>query len=135
MVKIIVIGLIVLAAIVLAIWTLIIKGKSDMLDKREAKLKEESLKLQSMRDALTADEKTFDSLVYDCKNLMESSKEVTAAYVVTESDTMKYNSDTAIRNVARNRIAYTIASKLVKEFPEPKRDGDKFIYHFKVLEV
>lgn len=57
--------------------------------------------------------------------------EIRSIYVVTEADTMRYNSEKAIYNVARNRIAHNIAYDIIHTF-DPEWDGSVMTYRFKI---
>ena len=135
MTKIIIIGLLVLAAIALAIWALILKGKSNLLDKREIYLNETRDKLECIRNELTADEKTLDSMLRECRSLMNSSVELTASYAVSESDEMKFNTLSAIKKNARKKLTFNLANDIIKKFPEPKYKDGVYGYKFKIMEV
>ena len=140
MLKIIIIAVFVLAAVALAVWTLILKARKEDLDKL-------AVSLDATMEVLDKRQKSIDA---DQKSLIERYKEIapwvngearlfTVTYTVTESDLVKYNSDQAIRNIAKNRMGITLANDLVREFPNPVEklgdDGRKvFEYRLKIIE-
>ena len=139
MTKLIIIALLVIAVAVLAGWALILKGKEDMLAKRETAFEYEKEKFKTEYDIYVANRKTLETLVADYAPWVNgTATELNAAYVVTDSDLMKYNSESAIKNVARNRIAHNIACDIIKKFPEPivyvENGKTKYYYKFKLME-
>ena len=84
MTKLIIIGLLVLAAVVLAVWFLILQAQKDTLDKREMSINEDLEHLKQQRDVLEADQKTL-KMLYE-KTAPWVGKEyiiVTASYAVS----------------------------------------------------
>lgn len=139
MTKLIIIALLVIAVVVLAVWALILKGKEDMLTKKEAEFEYEKEKFKFDTDLLMAERKTLESSIAEFAPFVNGTAvELNAAYVVKDSDLMKYNSESAIRNVARNRIAHNIACDIIKKFPEPivyvENGKTKYYYKFKLME-
>ena len=139
MTKLILIGLLVLAAVVLAVWSLILKAQRDNLDKREVSLNEMKERIDHERNILTSEQNALKERYAEIAPWVNGKAlKLNASYVVTESDEMKYNTDLAIRNVARNRIAHNIAFDIIKQIPEPEChevDGRKvYSYRLKVME-
>ena len=83
-------------------------------------------------------ENALDSKFSLASKWIENAVEITACYVVTESDELKYTTEQSIRNVARNRIAHNVAFDLIHKFDpvEEKTElgSTKYTYRFKVLE-
>ena len=135
----IIIGIALVAAAALALWTIILKGKEDLLAKREVALDERDERLSNWENLLAGEQKTFDNRVKAIAPLFNGSAlEVSASYTVTESDEMKYNTDKAIFANAKNRLAMTIAHNIVKKF-EPKESTNesgrrKFTYNLYITE-
>ena len=133
-------AIVILGAIAVVFFALILKARKELLDKREVALAERLESFSKASDALIADQKTFENRVKLFKPLLDgTATELYASYTVTDSDTNKYNSDTAIKNVARNRIAHNIAFDLIRQFPEPQTERVeggrlKYFYKFKVVE-
>ena len=124
MTKIIIIGLLVLAAVVLAVWSLILNAKGEMLRKQKRTLD------------------GYDVLVHEkvCElnrriELYDGAVELNASYAVTESDEMKYVSDTAVRKAAIRAISKTIAADIARTIePDVAFVGGhrKYSYRLKV---
>ena len=139
MIKLVTIGLIVLAAVALAIWTLILKGKQDYLNRFSVRLQEKDAKLTEHLNLLTAERKTLEENYREIAPWLNGTAvKMESSYVVTEADEMKYNTDHAIMSAARKRLASTIAGDIIKQFPEPAvdtKEGRKiFSYRLKVME-
>lgn len=139
--KLIIIAIYFAAAAALFIWWLILKGKQDFIKSRERIVSIRECNCDRRAEILETAENEFDKRYGNIRPAQEESAEVqflAAKYVVTDSDLLKYNSDTAIRNVARNRIAHVIANDLVRKFPDPIEsiEGTKktYEYRFKVAE-
>lgn len=74
------------------------------LDEREQRNREDFLTLASMEDEW---------------------REIKSSYVVTGADEMRYNTEKAIYNVARSRIAHNIAYDIIHKFdPDVKTTED-----------
>lgn len=120
-----VILIIIVAVIEVAFFGYTVKYASDVaerelaLDKQEVSLDERELK--NKEDIISLAESEAEMV------------EIRSTYVVTESDTMRYNSEKAIYNVARNRIAHNIAYDIIHKF-SPSWDGNKMEYRFKIKE-
>ena len=140
MLKIIIIAVIVLAAVALAVWTLILKARKENLDKLAVSLETTMEVLDNRQKALDADQKTLIDRYREVAPWVNGEARLfTVTYTVTESDLVKYNSDQAIRNIAKNRMGITLANDLVREFPNPTErlgdDGRKvFEYRLKIVE-
>ena len=142
MITTIIIGLIVLGTIVLAIWAVALIGKQSALNKKDALLTMREETLETAKKSLEADQKAFEarysSAAERVERMLSGMETVDCSYTVTESDELKYSGETAIRNVARNRLAHNIAFDIIKKFPEPKVeivDGrTKYSYRFVVRE-
>ena len=143
----IIIGLIVLGTLVLTIWTVALIGKQSALKKKETALDMREESIEKARESLEADQKFTETRWRDAVQMEKQLKQmacftdaqtVDCSYTVTESDELKYSGETAIRNVARNRLAHNIAFDIIKKFPEPKVetvDGrTKYSYRFMVRE-
>ena len=128
------IALLLIGAAALAVWATFLVFKDRSLDKKAVALDqwyighlEEKKKLENIIEVLGRE---VDSL--------EGSKVIDDHYTVTESDEMRYSSDQAIINVAKNRVAHVIAFDIMKNF-EPVIDevnGRKRIgYKLRVTEV
>jgi hypothetical protein len=114
-----------------------LKKKATALDMREIRIKERE-------DILEADRKTLQNVreqyLQELARLkrLDPPTEITAGYVVTESDEMKYNTEKAIYANAKNRLAMTIAHDIVKKF-EPEESTTesgrrKFTYKLYISE-
>ncbi len=149
MITTIIIGLIVLGTIVLAIWAVALIGKQSALNKKDTLLTMREETLETAKKSLEADQKAFEKAfearysfaiksAERVERMLSEMETVDCSYTVTESDELKYSGETAIRNVARNRLAHNIAFDIIKKFPEPKVeivDGrKKYSYRFKVIE-
>ena len=140
MLKIIVIIVLVLVAVGLAVWTLILKARKENLDKLAVSIEAKMAVLDNRQKAIDADQ---ESLIQRYREIAPwvngEARLFTLSYTVTESDLVKYNSDQAIRNIAKNRMGIVLANDLVREFPNPAErideDGRKvFEYRLKVIE-
>lgn len=109
-----------------AVAWLALLGKEGELEERELALDKQEASLQIREERNKED---FISLAQTEAEMTE----VHSTYVVTEADEMKYNTDRAIYNVARNRIAHNIAYDIIHRF-DPIWDGKKMEYRFKVKE-
>lgn len=138
MTKLIIVALLVLAAIVLAVWALILKGKEDMLQKKEASLEDRNGRLSRENDMLIADREALRKKNWDMSQLFNSANEIFASYTVTDSDEMKYDtSSRAFIATVKNRIALTIVHDILRKY-EPIIDEvngkTRYSYKFKVVE-
>ena len=129
-------------AVALTVWSLILKGRERYLTTRDKLVSQREANCERRAEILATAEDAFDEKVRRIKDytppLRKRVKYLAARYIVTDSDLLKYNSDTAIRNVARNRIAHVIANDLVRKFPDPIESGEgakkTYEYRFKVAE-
>ena len=128
--------LFVLAVIGLAAWTLILRGRKELLDKREVALDAREEVIDNHQKALDADRKTLIERYREIAPWVNGEAYLFAVrYTVTDSDILKYNSDQAIRNIAKNRMGIVIANDLVKKFPNPKElfeDGRR-VFEYRIL--
>lgn len=134
----IVIGVYVLIAVVLAIWSLILRGRNDHINARERIVGQRECNCERRAELLDAADNELEMRYGNATAWIADSVEMNASYVVTESDELKYTSEQAIRNVARNRIAHNIAFDIIHRF-EPKEEKTefgktKFSYCLRVLE-
>ena len=135
--KYLIIGLVVLfvvVAVILAIWSLILKGRGRLLDSQEAIIKDLKESVDKERSKLDADRAALDERYAEIAPwIKEEVVTLESTYIVTDSDAMKYTSGRAIKNVARNRIAHNIAFDIIKKFPEPNFEevGGKCRYSYK----
>lgn len=138
MVNYIFIGLYVLAAAVLVYLFLDLKKKKDNLSKRETILENKQAELLQQQNLLTAEQLTHESNVRAFKEIaVDAYTELSASYAVSDSDAMKYKTDKAIANVAKNRIAHIISNDIIRRFEPMKeiRDGHEiYTYKLKVKE-
>ena len=140
MLKIIVIIALVLVAVGLAVWTLILKARKENLDKLAVSLEATMEVLDNRQKSIDADQKSLIERYREVAPWVNGKAKVFAVrYLVTESDLVKYTSDQAIRNIAKNRMGIVLANDLVREFPNPAErldeDGRKFFeYRLKVME-
>jgi len=140
MLKIIVIIALVLVAVGLAVWTLILKARKENLDKLAVSLEATMEVLDNRQKSIDADQKSLIERYREVAPWVNGEAKVFAVrYLVTESDLVKYTSDQAIRNIAKNRMGIVLANDLVREFPNPAErldeDGRKFFeYRLKVME-
>lgn len=116
----VVVALLVYATIENFKWSSRLTERELNLDKQEVSLEEREKR--NKEDFITLAETEAEMI------------EVHSTYVVTDADTMRYNSDKAIYNVARNRIAHNIAYDIIQTF-EPKFDGEVMTYRFKIKEA
>lgn len=96
----------------------------DELDEREDALGKYAVSLEERERMLSQWE---DEL----KDSRKDYEEITATYVVTESDLMKYDNDKAIYNRAKDCVAKAIASDIVRHYA-PSWDGMKMVYKFRI---
>jgi len=140
MLKIIVIIALVLVAVGLAVWTLILKARKENLDKLAVSIEATMEVLDNRQKSIDADQKSLIERYREVAPWVNGKAKVFAVrYLVTESDLVKYTSDQAIRNIAKNRMGIVLANDLVREFPNPAErldeDGRKFFeYRLKVME-
>ena len=118
--------------------------KAGKLNEHATRLHMRENRIEEREAALEADRRTLQTLKEEHRNeivrlrLKESPTEVTAGYVITESDEMKYNTEKAIYANAKNRLAMTIAHDIVKNF-EPEESTTesgkrKFTYKLYISE-
>jgi len=103
MVKLIVIGLFVLVAVVLAVWSLILNAKCEMLRKQKRTLDGYDVLVHEKVCELNRQIERYDGAV-----------DINASYTVTESDELKYTAEKYVRKVAIQSISKTIASDIVR---------------------
>ena len=113
--------------------------KAGKLNEHATRLHMRENRIEEREAALEADRRTLQTLKEEHRNeivrlrLKESPTEVTAGYVITESDEMKYNTEKAIYANAK-----TIAHDIVKNF-EPEESTTesgkrKFTYKLYISE-
>jgi len=129
----------------LAIAALILDGSiSCKLKKRKMALDQREIRIKEREAILEADRKTLQSVREEyLKELVRLRKldppaEITAGYVVTESDEMKFNTEKAILANAKNRLAMNIGHDIIRRF-EPEESTTesgrrKFTYNLFISE-
>lgn len=136
MLKIIIIAVIVLAVAALAAWTLILKARKEVIDKLAVSLEAKAEVLDKRQKAIDADQQTLIERYREIAPWVNAEARLfTVTYTVTESDLVKYNSDQAIRNIAKNRMGIVLANDIVKEFPDPAErlgDGGRKVFEYKL---
>lgn len=137
-INLIVIGIYLFLAIFFFFWGLILKGRHGHLETREKLVCQRECNCERRAELLDAAENDLDHRCGLVERWIDDSVEMSASYLVTDSDELKYSSEQAIRNVARNRIAHNIAFDIIHRF-EPNEEKNefgrtKFSYHLKVLE-
>jgi septal ring factor EnvC (AmiA/AmiB activator) len=96
----------------------------DELDEREEALSKYATSLEEKERMLSQ----WEEELRDSKKDYE---EITATYVVTESDLMKYDNDKAIYNRAKDCVSKAIAGDIVRHYA-PSWDGMKMVYKFRI---
>lgn len=133
-----VIGLYALGALILVIWWLVLRGREDNVRAREKIVGQRECACDRRCEIINEAEDDLESRYNKVLRWMNDAVEMTSSYVVTDSDEFKYNTELAIRNVARKRIAYNIASDIINRFDPTEEKNEfgrtKFSYHFKVVE-
>lgn len=97
-----------------------LQKESDYLDKREAALEE--------RERLNRED--YANLIHTEAEM----DEIHSSYVVSDADEMRHNTEKAIYNEARKRIAHNIALDIIHKF-KPTWDGKRMEYKFKIKEA
>ena len=117
----------------------LLKLKVDRIKDREMKVGQRECLCDRRAEILATAEDAFEQR--RDRYVLKSGADMrrpSARYVVTDSDIMKYNSDNAIRNVARKTLAGVIAGDIIKAFPEPISGAENgrqtYEYRFKVVE-
>ena len=110
---------------------------AERLYMRENRIKEREAVLEADRRTTQTMQEEYRKEIVRLR-LKETPVEITAEYVVTESDEMKYNTEKAIYANAKNRLAMTIAHDIVKNF-EPEESTTesgrkKFAYNLHITE-
>lgn len=108
-------------------WWCMLFGKESLLNERELALDKQEVSLDEREKQNKED---FITLVEAKTEMIE----IHSSYVVSESDMMKHNTEKAIYNEARKRVAYNIALDIMHEF-NPTWDGKKMEYKFKIKEA
>jgi hypothetical protein len=138
MVNYIFIGLYAVAAVVLYCFYRRLRRRQDILSKSEAILENKNADLVKQLDILEAERRTHEENVRSFREVaIDSYNEMSASYAVSDSDVMKYKTDKAIANIAKNRIAHIIANDIIRKFEPTRetRDGhDIYTYNLKVKE-
>lgn len=110
------------------------------LDERQVELDKYSVHLDERANKLALWEKTMippKKVVY--QDVSEDGILFSATYCISESDTMMYTTDKAVRSNAENKIALTIAHDIVKKIPPHEETTDdgytKLSYRFNVIRL
>lgn len=139
MTKLIIIALFVLAAIVLAVWALILKGKEDILARKEVALDHKCDKLTQENDLLVEANENLEASVVELTHKLDNAVEITASYTVTESDELKYSTEEAVQRATIKSMRFAIANDISSKFePSVERvQGGrlKYVYKFKVVQI
>lgn len=139
MTNLIIIALFVLAAVVLAVWALILKGKEDMLSKKEVAMEERCDKLLNQINLVNGDNDELASKLAVLSHKLDNAVEITASYTVTESDELKYSTEEAVKRAAIKSMRFAIANDISNKFDpalEQAADGRRrYVYRFKVVEI
>ena len=134
----IVIAIYVFVGIFLFFWGVTLKGRQSHLNALEKLVGQRECNCERRAELLDAAENDLDHRCGLVERWIDDSVEMYASYLVTDSDELKYSSEQAVRNVARNRIAHNIAFDIIHRF-EPREEKTefgktKFSYHFKIVE-
>lgn len=139
MTKLIIIALLVLAAVVLVVWALILKGKEDILARKEVAMEERCDKLLNQINLVNGDNDELVSKLTELTHKLDNAVEITASYTVTESDELKYSSEEFVRKAAVKSMRFAIANDISSKFePSVERvQGGrlKYVYKFKVVQI
>lgn len=111
------------------------------LNERQEELDKYSVYLDERSNRLAANERSCDNLMREFNKMYLDFKQkdiYTASYTETDSDLMKYTTDTLMEAHVKKQLSNTIAHDIVKQFKvvETKtEDGRrKYSYKFKIVE-
>lgn len=111
------------------------------LNERQEELDKYSVHLDERANRLAANEKSCENLMREFNKMYLDFKQkdiYTASYTETDSDLMKYTTDTLMASHAKKHLARIITQDIIKQFNvvETKTDDGrrKFSYRFKIVE-
>lgn len=115
--------------------------KMTELNERQEELDKYSVHLDERANRLAANEKSCENLMREFNKMyldFQRNDIYTATYTETDSDLMKYNTDTLMEAHAKKHLARIISQDIIKQFKvvETKTDDGKrrFSYRFKIVE-
>jgi len=125
-------------AVVLVVWSIILRDRQAFIKSREKAVGMREVACDRRCEIIDTAENDLEMRFHKITKWTTEAIRVTACYVVTDSDELKFQSEQDIRDAARKQLARNIAFEILKKF-NPKEEKNEFgrtriTYRFKVLE-